>query len=48
MNDTHWEAITEHATAHLSAPGFETDEGNDEDGEEGFLFNPRAIIDLDW
>jgi hypothetical protein len=49
MNSTHWEAIMEHASSHLSAPVLDTDEeDNDEDGNEGLLLNPRALIDLDW
>jgi hypothetical protein len=44
LDDTHWGMIKEHASAHLGAPGEETDErisGFDE-------VNMHAYIDLDW
>jgi hypothetical protein len=39
--------IQEHAYAHISTRGEESDEGFNDDADEA-ISNPHAFIDLDW
>lgn len=46
LDDTHWGMIKEHALAHVSAAGDDSEEGMADNGGEAMTLH--ALIDLDW